>query len=253
MVVLTMDSATDALSVGLGCIDGGKAEVWTTATSLVPRGHSRLLQPLVMDVCTHAGVKPCAIEAIAVGVGPGSYTGVRLAVSTAKAMALALNIPVRTISTLAALAEAACPDVGVSRWLAMPLLYARRKRAFGAVYAKQAGKWTALYPEQVQPVVEWADRLKTAVADAEAGASGSKPECLVVDDFRESHHVLPDLMQAPVHVRVPLRDAAGGLGTALLRLAAAGYGQWRSGDEVHEIEPMYGLAVEAEVKLEEAK
>ncbi len=251
MVVLTMDTATDALSVAVGRMEDGAVEVAAAAASLVQRGHSRLLQPLAMQVCQTAGVEPGDLEGIVVGVGPGSYTGVRLAVSTAKAMALVLGVPVLPVSTLWALAEAACPDQTAASWLVMPLVYARRRRAFGALYHKRFGVWRTLEEERVRPVGEWSSRM------ADAAAHLSEPEgpplCLVTDDFRESHHVLPELSIAPLHTRAPLAAVAGGLGPALLRLAAAGAATWRRGDEVHEIEPMYGLAVEAEVKLEEAK
>jgi tRNA threonylcarbamoyladenosine biosynthesis protein TsaB len=261
MVVLTMDTATEALAVGLGRIgltDGASLSEdgmvpLAAATSLVPRAHSRLLQPALADLLDKAGMTASDIEGLVLGVGPGSYTGVRLAVSTAKAMALALGVPVLPVSTLWAMAETACPGQPPQPVLVMPLLYARRKRAFGAIYKKHGADWQCLVREQVRPVAEWAQELAERRESAGESSTQTVRQTMIVHDFRQSYGVMPELAPGRADQVMRLSEVAGGLGFALLRLAGLPTTRWLSGDEVHEIEPMYGLAVEAEVKLEEAK
>ncbi|OFW81201.1 MAG: tRNA (adenosine(37)-N6)-threonylcarbamoyltransferase complex dimerization subunit type 1 TsaB, partial [Alicyclobacillus sp. RIFOXYA1_FULL_53_8] len=141
MAVLVLDTATETLAVAVG----DNHALLGSAAYRVARGHSVLLQPVVAEVMAHAGIKMDALQTIAVGIGPGSYTGVRIGVSTAKAMASVLGVDLVTVPTLFTLAEAAAPTPapasadGSSVVLAM--LYARRQRAFGAVYQRVMGRW----------------------------------------------------------------------------------------------------------------
>src|SRR4029453_5576052 len=71
---------------------------------------------------TGAGLRPADLDALAVGIGPGSFTGIRMALATARALALALGIPAAGVSTLAALAAGA-PG-------ALPVIDAKRREVF---------------------------------------------------------------------------------------------------------------------------
>lgn len=166
MVVLALDTATHALAAAVGT-DGDPV---ASAAVHVARGHSRLLQPTAAALLSAAGIRPGDLSAVCTGVGPGSYTGVRIAVATAKAMAVALSVPLFTVSTLAALAEAAA--VGERGATAvMPLLYARRGRAFGAVYAR-AG-FTAREGPAHGPGADSADPADRANSADPAGRANS--------------------------------------------------------------------------------
>ncbi|MEO7478576.1 MAG: tRNA (adenosine(37)-N6)-threonylcarbamoyltransferase complex dimerization subunit type 1 TsaB [Lysobacteraceae bacterium] len=99
MKLLAIETATEACSVALS-IDGEVRERFEIA----PRRHGELVLPWADALLTEAGIVKSQLDAIAVGRGPGAFTGVRLAVAIAQGIALALDRPVVAISTLAALA-----------------------------------------------------------------------------------------------------------------------------------------------------
>lgn len=99
MNILAIETSTESCSVALSC----HGEV-ISRSEIAPRRHAELLLPMCEEVLAEAGVSRRQLDAIAVGRGPGAFTGVRLAISAAQGMALALSLPVIPISSLAALA-----------------------------------------------------------------------------------------------------------------------------------------------------
>lgn len=99
MKILAFELATEACSVALW-IDGEVREQF----ELAPRRHAELALPWADRLLAESGVARSQLDAVAVGRGPGAFTGVRLAVAIAQGVALALDRPVLPVSTLAALA-----------------------------------------------------------------------------------------------------------------------------------------------------
>ena len=99
MKLLAFETATEACSVALW-IDGEVRERF----ELAPRRHAELSLPWAEQLLAEAGIAKSQLDAIAVGRGPGAFTGVRLAIALAQGIALALDKPVLPVSTLAALA-----------------------------------------------------------------------------------------------------------------------------------------------------
>jgi tRNA threonylcarbamoyladenosine biosynthesis protein TsaB len=99
MKLLAIETATEACSVALW-IDGDVRERYEIA----PRRHAELVLPWADALLAEAGIAKSQLDAIAVGRGPGAFTGVRLAIALAQGIALALDRPVVAVSTLAALA-----------------------------------------------------------------------------------------------------------------------------------------------------
>lgn len=111
MKLLAFETATEACSVALW-LDGEVIERFEVA----PRRHAELALPWADALLADAGIARTALDAIAVGRGPGAFTGVRLAIAIAQGIALGLDRPVVAISTLAALALPAArqsPRAGV--------------------------------------------------------------------------------------------------------------------------------------------
>ena len=99
MKVLALDTATEACSVALLTDDGLFARF-----EEVGRGHAEVVLDMVNAVFSEAGVSADSIDGIAAGVGPGSFTGVRISVSVAQGLAFGAGVPVVAITSLEALA-----------------------------------------------------------------------------------------------------------------------------------------------------
>ena len=108
MNLLALETATESCSAAL-LVDGRLF----VRSELAPRRHAELLLPMCDELLAQAGLARRDLDAIAVGAGPGAFTGVRLAISAAQGIALALDIPVVAVSSLAALAMQA-PANGAS-------------------------------------------------------------------------------------------------------------------------------------------
>ncbi|WP_131742061.1 tRNA (adenosine(37)-N6)-threonylcarbamoyltransferase complex dimerization subunit type 1 TsaB [Actinomadura roseirufa] len=111
MLVLAFDTATAAITVALyEWVPGEGAVRRGTAEAVDRRRHTELLTPSIARVLAEAGAAPETLSAIAVGVGPGPYTGLRVGLITARAMGEALGVPVHGFCTLDVIAWATRRD-----------------------------------------------------------------------------------------------------------------------------------------------
>jgi tRNA threonylcarbamoyladenosine biosynthesis protein TsaB len=106
--VLGFDTATPAVSVALH--DGER--VIASASALDSRRHSELLTPMIAKVLADAGVPRTDLDVVAVGVGPGPYTGLRVGVVTARVLGSVLGLPVHGVCSLDIIAVAARGGLG---------------------------------------------------------------------------------------------------------------------------------------------
>jgi tRNA threonylcarbamoyl adenosine modification protein YeaZ len=135
--MLALDTATAAVTVAIH--DGQR--VLAVVTSVDARRHGELLAPHIAQALTEAGVTAAELTAIAVGVGPGPFTGLRVGVVTARVLAGTLAIPAYGVCTLDALAAEAVADPGLS--LGDGFLVAtdaRRREVHWAAYDVSAGR-----------------------------------------------------------------------------------------------------------------
>lgn len=106
MLLLALDTATPAVTVAV-CDASGPLAVRTTVD---PRRQGELLAPAIVEVLTAAGVDRAELTAIAVGVGPGPFTGLRVGLVTARVLGAVLGVAVHGVCTLDAIAAAALVD-----------------------------------------------------------------------------------------------------------------------------------------------
>lgn len=129
MNLLGLDTSTAASAVCVLRADGEPFELRPEPGALFERpAHSAELLPRAAEALERAGLDWPDLDAVAVGVGPGAFTGLRIGIVTARALARAAGAGLRPVSSLAALAA------GIDAPLALPLIDARRGQLFGALY-----------------------------------------------------------------------------------------------------------------------
>ena len=174
MIVLGLDTATRATAVAL-MLDGG--EVLRARDDPPPGehpGHATGLLAMAGGLLAAAGVPWGSVERIAVGLGPGTFTGLRVGVATARGIAQSLSIELVGVSSPLALATAAlaappAPEVGVEDRV-LAVIDARRGEVFASAYrADGAGSAAELVaPRAIAP-----ERLGSAIALAEEHGAGA--------------------------------------------------------------------------------
>jgi len=137
--ILCIETGTDVCSVALAL--GGRTA--TLRESAAVRDHARMLAPFIEETLAEAGVVPAALDAVAVSMGPGSYTGLRIGVSLAKGMCYALGIPLIGVGSLLSLATVAKEKIlaadggspeGFRDTLLCPMIDARRMEVYAGVF-----------------------------------------------------------------------------------------------------------------------
>lgn len=135
-MILALETATAVCGAAL--IDRG---VVLSALSLSEKNvHAEKLMLLVEQVLSQGGISLRDVEGIAVSIGPGSFTGLRIGLSAAKGLAFAGDKPLIAVPTLDALAEANCARSSERSGILCPLIDARRDEAFFAIYHFEEGK-----------------------------------------------------------------------------------------------------------------
>jgi tRNA threonylcarbamoyladenosine biosynthesis protein TsaB len=129
VTLLGLDTSTPAASACVLSADGRAFEVSPGPERLGgPPAHASELMPAVAEAMERAGAGWSDLDAIAVGVGPGTFTGLRIGIATARALATAAGLPLRPVSSLAALAA------GIDAPVRLPLIDARRGEVFAALF-----------------------------------------------------------------------------------------------------------------------
>lgn len=163
-VWLAIDTSSSTLALALLQQDKILGELHTHTE----RNHSILLVPGIQQLLESSELSMNDIGGIAVGVGPGSYTGVRIGATVGKTMAWAQGIPLVGVSSLEALAygeterDHAAAD-GKLQWI-VPLLNARRAQAYTGLFAWDGEEWQRQLPDRILPMADWAAELVTMQA-----------------------------------------------------------------------------------------
>lgn len=164
MRLIALDTSTAVASVAV--LDGDHL----TAREGVAGGPgSTDLLGLIEATLATAGLALAAVDGFAVGAGPGSFTGLRIAMATAKGLAFATGKPLHAVSSLAALALDAAPLAGPGA-LVVPLLDARRDEVYAGFYRLAAAGVVAVADERVIAPADLAAVIATVRGDAPAVA-----------------------------------------------------------------------------------
>lgn len=137
-LILCIETGTDICSVGIAR-DG---ELMSLRESDQGRDHAKQVAVFVDELLRETGVKPDELDAVAVGMGPGSYTGLRIGVSFAKGLCYGLNIPLLAVGSLEALTDVAVKDyeagiIQVEGWdeaFLCPMVDARRMEVYTQIF-----------------------------------------------------------------------------------------------------------------------
>jgi tRNA threonylcarbamoyladenosine biosynthesis protein TsaB len=163
VLILGLETAT----LQVGCAIGGHEGVLASFHSAKGRRHVETLMPAVEFMCEHARIDLGEISVVAVDVGPGLFSGLRVGVAAAKALAQALRVPTIGISSLDLLAF----PVRYTNRLIVPAIDARRGELFYAFYRQVPGGAQRLSPYQIGSPEDLASELLALGED-----------CLVVGD-----------------------------------------------------------------------
>ena len=131
MYLLLIETATTVCSVALANEQGIVAEKRSTQ----PNAHSSQLSPFIGRLLEENGLKPSALNAVCVSSGPGSYTGLRIGVSTAKGFCYALQIPLLSVPTLQGMASLYFMQHPDYHGWVCPMIDARRMECYTAFYS----------------------------------------------------------------------------------------------------------------------
>lgn len=206
MKYIAFDSSTKAMTVALA--EGNIASqeplgIRASTTTLGKRQHGQTLAPAIDTILTQADWQMSEIDGIIVGIGPGSYTGLRIGVTFAKVWGHSKGLAVYTVSSLALMAQAAAVD---SDYI-IPLMDARRGTAYLGLYRYQDDQLVALQADQHQAFDSWLAELAPTIP---AGSTVTLVGVGIEDFVGQAHDQLKD-----VHVKVvsdfkayPQADAA---------------------------------------------
>ncbi|MFO7994696.1 MAG: tRNA (adenosine(37)-N6)-threonylcarbamoyltransferase complex dimerization subunit type 1 TsaB [Marinobacter sp.] len=145
MKLLALDTSSEGCSAAL-LIDGSMTERF----ELAPRGHTRLLMPMVRELLAEQGLAPAELDAMAFACGPGSFTGLRIATGVVQGLAYGLDVPVVPVSSLAAVAADASARFSLAEGDGIAVAFdARMGEIYWACYVCRAGQPELIGDEQV--------------------------------------------------------------------------------------------------------
>ena len=228
MMILAIESASLTASAAL--VENGRLLSECTAND--GKTHSETLLPMISECFRMTGRDASELDALAVSMGPGSFTGLRIGAATAKGLAFALDRPVIPVPTL----DAAAYNCFGSQCIVVPILDARRGEVYTCLYEFRGEEFIVHENAVARPLAEQVGRARQLSA-----LLGKK--CLFVGDGLIVHEaklreIMPEAVTAPSNLRV--QHAAG--------VAALGEKLFREGKAVSAVEflPLYLRESQAE-------
>ncbi|PZD95639.1 tRNA (adenosine(37)-N6)-threonylcarbamoyltransferase complex dimerization subunit type 1 TsaB [Paenibacillus sambharensis] len=260
-VILALDTSTAALAAAV--VHGGST--LADIQSFAERNHSVLTVSKVQELLQVAGLDASALDGITVGQGPGSYTGMRIAVTVGKTLAWVWDKPLIGVSSLEALAYGAYREGGEAQlagavkqqdveglqttrreWY-VPLMDARRGQVYTGLFEAGEGGWQRRRPDGIRLMQKWVDELlELALQDKPASIRiGGDPSL----HEEEAGRLAASLSGRSIQVQIVPNDMEG------RSLGMLGADRLLRGeqDDIHSFVPNYTQLAEAEAKLAAAR
>ncbi len=239
MALLAIDTATSTLSLAVG---DGAGQVFAAWTTRVARMHATLLNPLIDEMLANLNMNLSDLEGVIAGVGPGSYTGVRIGVTAAKTLAFALGIPVLPVSSLAAAAYS-------MRWcagLVVPVWDARRGAVYTAVYRSQHGHFSQVVADARRDRAAFGETLSTITGGNEPVYLLGDSASLAQREWQEKNG-LKRIIVCGEAAAVRAEDLYA-LGCERFAQGLSGREEGGHGENAHALVPRYLQMAEAEAR-----
>lgn len=234
MNILSIDTSTQVMGVAVTTEEQTRA----LALSNSKKNHASRCVPMIQQVIQDGNLQINDINGIAVAQGPGSYTGLRIGIVTAKTLAWTLQLPLLGFSSLEIMAARAGAFSG---WIS-PCIDARRGQIYTGLYQWQDGQLVSIIPDRLIPVQRWITLLEVQVEG---------PILFVGDDVRIHRQTMIEAASSLTfqfgfaEQHVP--DVAYMGRMAALRIAKDGLVYQAA--EVERFQPSYLRMAEAEAKL----
>lgn len=200
MLTLGITTSTDDVGVALGC-DGSVVSAKSLATD---RRHAEELMPMIVDVLAEANTQMSDLRRLAVDVGPGRFTGLRVGLATIRTLALALELEIVPISSLELLA------IGSGMAEVVAVVDARRSEVFqqsfrngqplGDAVVGSPAELVKTLPAGIVAVGDGADRYSEFY---EARVAGRNPSAEMLVELAGHRRALPGPQVMPLYMREP--------------------------------------------------
>jgi len=217
MKILAFDTAMAACSVAVIEVHGDQHTVLAEHHEARPRGHAEVLVPLIAEVMERAGTSFDDLDRIAVTTGPGTFTGVRIGIATARGLALASGLPLVGITTLEAIAAGAA-ELSTGQRSIATVIDARRGEVYiqcfgpdmdplstpaALPYETAAAELAATAPLLVGTGVHLITPFLAPGADVAREESAADQPRAVIIARRAAVHEPSDEPPVPVYLRAP--------------------------------------------------
>ncbi|WP_408955567.1 tRNA (adenosine(37)-N6)-threonylcarbamoyltransferase complex dimerization subunit type 1 TsaB [Natroniella sp. ANB-PHB2] len=228
MLVLAVDSSTKAGSVSLVSTEKLIAESLLN----LDHTHSQRLMPQLIDLVDRADCSLQNLDGIAVALGPGSFTGTRIGVVTAKTLAQSLDLPIVGISTLKAMAY----SLNYTSGYICPVIDARRNRVFTGLYCTTKGKLKTVAEETLLNIDDLITELSSVEEEIYFIGEIIQEYRAQISEQIEGAHFITNKFSLP---------QAGSIGELAIERLAAG-----DEEQLFELTPNYLKRSQAEIQWE---
>ena len=197
MKILGIDTSTPIGSVAL--IDGESLVAEHTLN--IVKAHSSRLMPAIDTVLKWGDITADELDGCAVGIGPGSFTGIRIGIATIKSLCYALDKPIIGVSTLEAIAY----NLRWTEGLICPILDARRNESYGAIF-RGGDEWQRLTDDWCLPIEGFLAEIETRRSLLPESENGRERllQCTFVGDGLETY---ADAVRTALGEKIRFADA----------------------------------------------